>query len=278
MELHFAAANPAAAARSGRRALSIYRGLADHWGVSAVQLHLGIALHRTGRLNQARQAYEGALAEGRAVGVANTIQYALAGMGHIALQDGDEQRAHTLFDEAHAVAHTLGAKGNPLAALGQATACRHRGDLDGARRHYTRTQLLLAGQDKPDWTASALTGLGHVAEMSGDLDTAEFSHRRAWHLARGPAAAGPAAGALEGLACVAAACGRAETAAAFLGAAAYWRSSRYRPASRLEALDIDRATRRARDLLGETDFDTCHQAAVSDPHVVIAGLGTGVHR
>ena len=32
MELHFAAPNPADATRSGRRALSIYRRLADHWG------------------------------------------------------------------------------------------------------------------------------------------------------------------------------------------------------------------------------------------------------
>ena len=278
MELHFAAANPADATRSGRRALSIYRRLADHWGVSAVQLHLGVALHRTGQLREAWQAYEGALIEGREVGVANTIQYALAGMGHIALQEGDDERAHRLFTEAHAVAHTLGAPGNPLAALGQATTHRHRGDLDEARRLYTWAQLLLAGQDKPDWTASALSGLGHVAELSGDLDTAEFSHRRAWQAARGPAAAGPAAAALEGLACVAAARGRADTAAGLLGAAAHWRTRRRRPASSLEAHDIDRATRRARDLLGDTLFGTCYQAALDQPHDVLSDLGTVDHR
>jgi hypothetical protein len=203
-----------------------------------VQLHLGVALHRTGRLPAAYEAYEGALNEGRQVGVTNTVQYALAGMGHIALQDGDEEAADRLFTEAHAVAQTLGAPGNPLAALGQTTAHRHRGDLDTARRLYTWAQLLLTGQDKPDWTASALSGLGHVAELSGDLDTTEFSHRRAWQAARGPAASGPAAAAREGLACLAAARGRADTAAGLLGAAAHWRTSRHRPASSLETPDI----------------------------------------
>jgi tetratricopeptide (TPR) repeat protein len=180
MELHFAADAPAEATRHGRRALAMYRDLQDHWGLSAIQLHLAVALHRVGELAAARDAYAGALEEGRKAGVANTIQYALAGMGNIALQSGDRDGARRCFTEAHHVARQLGAEGSALAALGDAAQCRHDGDLAGAQRSYTRALDLLAAQPKPDWTATALSGLGHVAELTGDLDGAEFFHRRAW--------------------------------------------------------------------------------------------------
>ncbi len=58
--------------------MSIFRTLDDHWGVSAIHYHLGLALHRAGRLEAALDAYEEALTEGRRVGRANTVQYALA--------------------------------------------------------------------------------------------------------------------------------------------------------------------------------------------------------
>jgi hypothetical protein len=79
------------------------------------------------------------------------------------------------------------------------------------------------------------------------------------------------------LACVAAARGRAEAAAGLLGAAAYWRTGRHRPASSLEAHDIDRATCRARDLVGDTLFGICYQAALDKPHDVLSGLDTADH-
>ena len=89
---------------------------------------------------------------------------------------------------------------------------------------------------------------------------------------------GRAAAALEGLACVAVARGRADTGAGLLGAAAHWRTRSRRPASSLEAHDIDRATRRARDLLGEILFGTCYEAALDQPHDVLSDLGTVDHR
>jgi predicted ATPase/DNA-binding SARP family transcriptional activator/tetratricopeptide (TPR) repeat protein len=269
MELHFAADRPTEATRHGRRALAMYRELQDHWGLSAIQLHLAVALHRVGELAAARDAYAGALEEGRKAGVANTIQYALAGMGNLALQSGDGDQARRCFTQAHQVARQLGAEGSALAALGDAAQCRQDGDLAGARHSYTRALDLLAAQPKPDWTATALSGLGHVAELTGDFDAAEFSHRRAWQTARGPAAHGPAAAALEGLACVAAARGDASTAAALLGAARWWRASHHRPASTVENVDIERATRRGRELLGVALFAACiEQAADREPPVL----------
>ncbi|MGY1683257.1 BTAD domain-containing putative transcriptional regulator [Geodermatophilus sp. SYSU D01176] len=266
MELHAAAGDLPAATAVGGRALAAFRALGDQWGVSAIQFHLGIALHRAGQLPEALDMYEGALTSGAEVGPANTIQYVLAGAGHVTLLLGDPDRAARLFAESHAVARQLGAEGNPRAAVGEGLLARQRGDPVAARAHLTRAQQLLAGRNEPEWTATALVGLGHLAEADGDLASAEFSHRRAWQTAPGHAAA------LEGLACVAAARGDAVAAARLLGAARWWRALRQRPASRLERLDVDRAEHRARTLLADADFDAEHRAGFSCPHDVVAAL------
>ena len=153
-----------------------------------------MALHRAGRLAEALAMYEGALASVRDVGPANTVQYALAGAGHVTLLLGDADRAATLFAESHAVARQLGAEGNPRAAVGDGLLARERGDLTAARERFTFAQQLLAGLTEPEWTAAALVGLGHVAEADGDLDSAEFFHRRAWQTVPGHAAALEATG------------------------------------------------------------------------------------
>jgi tetratricopeptide (TPR) repeat protein len=273
MELHAADGDLAAATAVGARSLAAYRSLGDQWGVSAIQFHLGIALHRAGQLDQALAMYEGALTSGAEVGPANTIQYALAGAGHVTLLLGELDRAERLFAESHAVARQLGAEANPRAAVGEGLLARERGDLAAARVHLTRAQQLLAGLNEPEWTATALTGLGQLAELDGDLDSAEFFHRRAWQTAPGHAAA------LEGLACVAAARGEAASAARLLGAAAEWRQLRHRPASRLERLDVDRTERRARALLGDALFAAEHRAGATHPHDVVANLdGVAAHR
>jgi predicted ATPase/DNA-binding SARP family transcriptional activator len=263
LELHAGTGDLDAATAIGRRALLAFRALGDQWGESAIQFHLGMALHRAGRLEQALEMYGGALASVRDVGPANTVQYALAGAGHVALLLGDPDRAEHLFAESHAVARQLGAVGNPRAAVGEGLLARERGDLAAARERLTFAQQLLAGVTEPEWTAAALVSLGHVAEADADLDSAEFSHRRAWQTAPGHAAA------LEGLACVAGARGDAEAAARLLGAAAAWRRRRHRPAGRLERADADRAEQRARAALGDSDFDAAYEAGQAEPDAVL---------
>jgi predicted ATPase/DNA-binding SARP family transcriptional activator len=263
LELHAGTGDLDAATAIGRRALLAFRALGDQWGESAIQFHLGMALHRAGRLEQALEMYDGALASVRDVGPANTVQYALAGAGHVALLLGDPDRAEHLFAESHAVARQLGAVGNPRAAVGEGLLARERGDLAAARERLTFAQQLLAGVTEPEWTAAALVSLGHVAEADADLDSAEFSHRRAWQTAPGHAAA------LEGLACVAGARGDAEAAARLLGAAAAWRRRRHRPAGRLERADADRAAQRARAALGDSEFDAAYRGGQAQPDAVL---------
>ena len=197
-------------------------------------------------------------------GAANTVQYALAGAGHVSLLLGDADRAAALFAESHAVARQLGAEGNPRAAVGEGLLARERGDLAAARERLTFAQQVLAGlTEKPEWTAAALVGLGHLAEADGDLDSAEFFHRRAWQTAPGHAAA------LEGLACVAVARGGGADAARLLGAAAAWRRRRHRPADRLERADAERAEHGARAVLGDSGFDAAYRAGEAGPDAVL---------
>jgi tetratricopeptide (TPR) repeat protein len=282
MELTFATGDPEEATGYAEQALALFRALGDHWGISAIQYHLGLALHRFGQLAQALAAYDGALAEGRRVGLANTVQFALAFMGHVVLLQGDVERAERDFAESHVVAGVLGADGNPVAALGEALLARQRGDLATARAHYGRALAMPAASQKPEWTAAALTGLGFVAELAGDLDAAESAHRRAWQVASGPAATGAAAAvaavALEGLANVAAARGAASAAASLLGTAAHWRTARRCPANRAEQHDIDRAAGRARDLLGDEAYQAGYATVSVSPDQLFADLSIPSHR
>ncbi len=267
MELHATAGALDEAAEHAERALGYFRRLGDHWGVSAVRYHLGLALHRAGRLPAALEIYEAALAEGRQVGLANTVQYLLANMGHVALLLGDAERAERHFTEASVAAHHLGADCSPLASLGEGLLARRRGNLVDAQRHFSDALRALTGPEVRDWAAAALTGLGFVAELSGDLAAAEHHHRRAERLASdaGPVAAGARAVAIEGLACAAAARGDGQSAAALLGAAARWRAETQRPASPLERYDVERATDRALDLLGPAAYRAASAAVSTQP-------------
>ncbi len=273
MELHGVAGRLDEATELAHRALTLFRRLGDHWGVSAIQYHLGLALHRAGRLTGALQTYEAALVEGRQVGMANTIQYLLANLGHIALLLGDPDRAERHFAEAAVAAHQLGAEGSPLAVLGEGLLSRHRGDLTAAERHFSTALGMLAAPEVRDWAAAATSGLGFIAEASGDLATAERQHRQAIQLATdaGHVGAAARAAATEGLACVAAARGDGQTAATLLATAARWRAAARRPATPLEQHDIDRAADRARTLLGPHAYQAAVDAGLTDPHDVLAG-------
>ena len=203
--------------------------------------------------------YEGALASVRDVGPANTVQYAMAGAGHVSLLLGEfADRAAALFAESHEVARRLGAEGNPRAAVGQGMLARERGDL--AARGSTSPGRGVAGRADRTGVDRRRPGRPRAPRRGRRRpDSAEFFHRRAWQTAPGHAAA------LEGLACLAVARGGGADAARLLGAAAAWRRKRHRPASRLERADAERAARGARAVLGDGDFDAAYRAARPGP-------------
>ncbi len=243
MELHFAAGELESGRTTFQQALELFRELGDHWGISAVQYHLGMALHRAGLLSEALEVYRSALSEGR-IGLTNTVQYALANLGHISLFIGDLDGADAYFSSAHAVARELGAQASLLALLGQGHLARLRGRSDDAAAHYTAALERLVLAETPDWAAIALNGLARLAHERGDSDTARRRHHEALNLVveagtpRHPAAAA----ALEGLAAVAADRGYHRTARRFVDTATSWRTVRAWPPSPLELRDLDSVT------------------------------------
>jgi tetratricopeptide (TPR) repeat protein len=220
------------------RALAEFRGLGDHWGISAVQYHHGMALHRAGVLTEALEVYRSALSEGR-IGLTNTVQYALANLGHISLLIGDLDGAGAYFTSAHTVARELGADASVLAWLGEGHLGRLRDDSDTARERYTAALGRMAQTETPDWAATALNGLGRLAHQAGDVAGAHAHHAAAWDLlASGEPPAYPAAATtVEGLAAVAAERGLVRAAKRLLDTAAYWRQERGWPPSPLEQRD-----------------------------------------
>jgi tetratricopeptide (TPR) repeat protein len=273
MELHFLTGDADTATGYTQQALDLFRALDDHWGISAIQYHHGLALHRAGRLQAALSVHEAALAQSRR-GRAKTVHYVLADMGHIALALADLDRAAQHFAEARVVARQLGAEGSALASLGEGHLARERGELATAAGHYREALRLLTGQATPEWEAAALVGLGFVAEQSADLNAAEAYHRSAWQAAAQSvtAAAGAAATALEGLACAAVARGDGETAARLLGTAAMWRYWHHRPALGTEQHDIDRAAAGARGLLGEHAYRAAYAHGLQPPPGIVVDL------
>ena len=243
MELHFAAGRLEDGRATFAEALNLFRQLDDHWGISAVQYHYGMALHRAGLLHEALEVYRSALSEGR-IGLTNTVQYALANLGNISLLTGDLDGADAYFASAHAVARELGADASTLALLGQGDLARLRGNSDQARDHYAAALTRMSETETPDWAAIALNGLGRLDLEHGDLDTALRRYTRAWRLvSTGQEPTNRAAAtALEGLAAVATVRGQHRAARRLLTAAARWRQERNWPASPLELRDIEAAT------------------------------------
>ena len=260
------------------QALAGFRELDDHWGVSAVQYHHGLALHRAGRLQEALAVHEAALTQGRR-GTTNTVPYVLADMGHIALQLGDLDRAAQHLAEAGVVARQLGADANPVGLIGEGHLARERGDPAAAARSYQAALRLLAAGATPEWEAAAHNGLGFLAAHAEDLDAADAHHRAAWQAAARAPAAGARAGAtaLEGLAGVAVARGDGTRAAHLLGTAARWRQLRHQPALRTERRDVDRAAAAARDLLGEPAYTQAHAHGLQLPPDAIVDLHRPAH-
>ena len=181
MELQFAVGQLESGRRTFQQALDLFRELGDHWGISAVQYHLGMALHRAGLLTEALEVYRAALSEGR-IGLTNTVQYALANLGHISFLIGDLDGADAYFTSAHAVARELGAESSPLALLGQGQLARLRDQADAAVGHYAAALEQLVQAETPDWAAIAHNGLAHLAHQRGDSATARRHFCEAWTL------------------------------------------------------------------------------------------------
>ncbi|MFI9383908.1 BTAD domain-containing putative transcriptional regulator [Kutzneria sp. NPDC052558] len=148
----------------------------DQWSRAFVQTGEGLRTLYHGQLDVSRAAFERACALFRAVGdrwgIANTVDL-LAG---IAALEGDPATALSLVDEAIEVIGQLGdAEDAAELQCRRADNLVRLGEVAAARAIYER----VAGLGIVPTTASAHRGLGEIARLAGDLDTARQLHERA---------------------------------------------------------------------------------------------------
>ncbi|MEE2048849.1 tetratricopeptide repeat protein, partial [Nocardiopsis tropica] len=108
-----------------------------------------------------------------------TVSLKLAGLGRIALLEGDLDRADPLHSRALSVAQEHSdAVAEQFADAGIALTARRRGDLDLAERSLRRRLAWNRRVDGRIGTAFILTQLGFVAEQRGDAAEALDLHRQ----------------------------------------------------------------------------------------------------
>jgi tetratricopeptide (TPR) repeat protein len=230
------------------------RQLGDRFG-------LALALTQLAQLAEDRRDYAGAeaalveaMSELEPLGAREDVAWQWIRLGWIRGLAGDETGGRQI-EEGIDRARDIGATDTVAMGLHiRATLARHHGDLPAARRGYEQALAVMeAARAGPSYRALPTIGQGFVAELEGDAERAEASHRRAVRILTEGSTVTPwdrvlLADAVEGLAGAAAAAGQGERAATLLGAATSLRDQlRPRAAQRM---DSERVGATARGLLG----------------------------
>jgi len=196
-----------------------------------------------------------AVSLGHDLGYARGTAMALKGLGVMAHEDGDPERAARLYDDGLAVARRAGdTVATYLLLIWRSDLDRARGLFDHAAELLEESLQLTREQGDHWWMGHALARLGHLALLRGDYARATALAReglnRRWELNDRQGAAWN----LELLAWVAGALGHAERATRLLGAA---QAARERTGARLLPQEQDgheRTQAAARRALGEEAF------------------------
>ncbi|QUX27393.1 winged helix-turn-helix domain-containing protein [Nocardiopsis akebiae] len=244
-----------AAGVRAREALELFRGLGDRWGQLNALSVLAMPAEATGRLADAARF------RGEALGMAEELELwseaagAMAGLGRIALLEGDLDRADELHRRALELVRGQGdVPGEQYAQLGLGLSARRRGRLAEAERYVRPIAEWSARVGWLPGAALALAELGFSAELRGDAAEALRLHREGLAAARLSGDPRALALALEGVAAAHTLTGRHGEAAGLLGAAGALREGAGAPVPAGERGDVDRAAARARAALGEAEF------------------------
>ncbi|MFE9056978.1 BTAD domain-containing putative transcriptional regulator [Streptomyces mutabilis] len=245
----------AALRRNAESSADLFAELGDLWGSLQASEQLGILAEIAGDYEGAARLHRHGLRSAEELQLWTQVSFRLARLGRVALLTGDDARATELHERARRLAAEQSHRpAEQFAATGLALGARRRGDLDAAeaRLHpwleWNRRLGVASGE------ALILAQLGYVAEQRGDAELAEKLHREGLGAARATGDPRALALALEGLAGARAVAGHMDHAASLLGTAAAVRESVHAPLPRSERADVDRATARVRDELGEDAF------------------------
>ncbi|GAB3703166.1 BTAD domain-containing putative transcriptional regulator [Nocardiopsis oceani] len=242
--------------RQAQEALDLFEGAGDAWGRMSAQITLAVLSEARGDYADATLLRESALAAAEKLELWVEVAGALAGLGRIALLEGDFDRADDLHGRALELLRGHGDIANlQYAQMGLALTARRRGRLGEAEE---LVREMAAWSLRVDWlpgAALALAELGFVAELRGDAEEALRTHAEGLAAARRTGDARAVALGLEGLAGARALSGRNGAAARLLGAAAAARQSVGTPLPEAERGDVDRIAERIRADLGESGFE-----------------------
>ncbi|MFD0902914.1 BTAD domain-containing putative transcriptional regulator [Actinomadura sediminis] len=246
----------AALERDAGRAAALFGDLGDRWGRLQATEWLGGLAELTGDFDGAERLHRDGQRMAEELRLWPDVAARLAWRGWIAVMRGDPQAALRLCDRAMRLGTERGhLQAVRFAEAGMALAARHAGLLDEASERLAR---MMEGASPDEFPPLSLTlnqlGLGYVAELRGDADTAVRYHRDALAVAIRQESPRDVAGALEGLAGAYGLTGGHAEAAALLGKAAAVRAAARIPASPAERSDIDRAAERSRSALGADAF------------------------
>ncbi|RSN68492.1 BTAD domain-containing putative transcriptional regulator [Actinomadura sp. WAC 06369] len=246
----------AALERDAGRAAVLFGGLGDRWGRLQATEWLGGLAELTGDFDGAERLHRDGQRMAEELRLWPDVAGRLAWRGWIAVMRGDPEAALRLCDRAMRLGTERGhLQAVRFAEAGMALAARYAGLLDeAARRHAAMMEGASPDEFPPLSLTLNLLGLGYVAELRGDADTAVRHHRDALAVAIRQESPRDLAGALEGLAGAYGLAGDHAEAAALLGRAAAVRAEVGSPASPAERTDIDRAAERSRSALGTDAF------------------------
>jgi predicted ATPase/DNA-binding SARP family transcriptional activator len=245
--------------RDGEQSAKLFGELGDRWGQLQANCWLGALAEMTRDYERAGRLHRDGLRMAEELGLWPEVSFRLAWLGWIAMQLGDYAQARELCEPAARLAVEQGYRPMQIfARMGLGFAARREGTLDLAETHLRsvlESTPQATGQGPALHLPLVLVELGFVAEQRGDVAAALTLHLNAFAIADKLDAPRDKTVALEGLAGALTLAGHHGHAAQLLGAAAAARESIALPLAPAERGDIDRATARAREALGEDGFD-----------------------
>ena len=240
--------DPEGCAAYARQALGIYRALNDRDGQAVALNAMGVAFHRMQRYDEARRAFDEAVAIWRELGREQATVRTLANLASVALDAGDAEDAIALYRETRTrCQHTGDVAAVAWAISGEARVEQFRDNGAAAAQLYeTALQTFESIQDS--WGAGdSLLSLGIIAGEAGEERLARERLERALAIFRQVKDVRGTLRIVEAAAYLSARAGAAERALTLAGAAAASRRTLNVPLpaaaqARLEAV-LDEARR-----------------------------------
>ncbi|NUW35361.1 AfsR/SARP family transcriptional regulator [Nonomuraea sp. SMC257] len=236
--------------RDGERSLAMFTELGDDWGRMEAMDALDRLAEARGDHAEAARLREEGLRLAERLGF--EVPFKLSALGRIALLAGDYAAADERHERARRLAVAQSYKAaEEYAVLGLAVSARRQGRYAEAEALLTPWLGWLREVRGTPGIAFVMAELGFAAEQRGDTATALARQRAGHEAARASGDPRAVALALEGLAGAVSLAGDQTEAARLLGAAAATREAAGAPLPAAERLDVDRITTRVREALGE---------------------------